>query len=80
MAATTLHRLMLAGEAAIYLLLGLVLALRCDWSYGQVLGLIALMMLAGRAFIIGVTFAGGAASNQQPGIRNQKPIQRRAIR
>ena len=57
MAATTLHRLMLAGEAAIYLLLGLVLALRCDWSYGQVLGLIALMMLAGRAFIIGVTFA-----------------------
>jgi len=56
MAASTLHRMMLGGEFAFYLLLGLVLHGRCGWAWPQVAGLIPALMLAGRAFIIGVTF------------------------
>lgn len=56
MAASTLHRMMLCGEFVFYLLLGLVLHGRCGWGWPQVAGLVPLLMLAGRAFIIGVTF------------------------
>ena len=57
MAAATLHRLMLAGEFGFYLLLGLVLVGRCGWVWQQALGLAMLLMVAGRCFVIGVTFA-----------------------
>ena len=56
MAAATLHRLMLAGEFGFYLLLGLVLTARCGWAWQQALGLAMLLVVAGRMFVIGVTF------------------------
>jgi triacylglycerol lipase len=57
MMAATLHRLMLAGEFVFYLLLGVVLTGRCGWAWQQAVGLALILMAAGRAFIIGVTFA-----------------------
>jgi len=57
MSAATLHRLMLAGEFVFYLLLGLVLTARCGWVWQQAVGLAMILMVAGRAFIIGVTFS-----------------------
>ncbi|MBI4987605.1 MAG: alpha/beta fold hydrolase [Rhodocyclales bacterium] len=57
MSAATLHRLMLAGEFAIYLLLGVALNWRCGWVWQQAVGLALILMVAGRAFIIGVTFS-----------------------
>ena len=57
MTATTLHRLMLAGEFAFYLLLGLFLTGRCGWRWQQAVGLAMLLMVGGRCFIIGVTFS-----------------------
>ncbi|MBL8503940.1 MAG: alpha/beta fold hydrolase [Rhodocyclaceae bacterium] len=57
MTASTLHRLMLAGEFVFYLLLGLGLTARCGWVWQQAVGLALILMVAGRAFIIGVTFA-----------------------
>lgn len=57
MTAATLHRLMLAGEAGLYLLLGLVLVGRCGWEWPQAFGLALLLAAAGRSFVIGVTFA-----------------------
>ncbi|MCC6658085.1 MAG: alpha/beta fold hydrolase [Rhodocyclaceae bacterium] len=57
MTATTLHRLMLAGEFVFYLLLGFALTARCGWVWQQAVGLALILIVAGRAFIIGVTFA-----------------------
>lgn len=57
MAATTLHRLMLAGEFGLYLLLGFLLVGRCGWAPEQAVGLALILVVAGRTFIIGVTFA-----------------------
>ncbi len=57
MTAATLHRLMLAGEFVFYLLLGLALTWRCGWAWQQAVGLAMILMVAGRAFIIGVTFS-----------------------
>lgn len=57
MTATTLHRLMLAGELVFYLLLGLLLTGYCGWSPAQAVGLALLLVVAGRAFIIVTTFA-----------------------
>lgn len=57
MAAATLHRLMLAGEFGLYLLLGFVLVGRCGWSAGQAVGLALLLAAIGRTCVIGVTFA-----------------------
>ena len=57
MAAATLHRLMLAGEFVFYLLLGMLLVGKCGWSVGQAVGLALILVVAGRTFVIGVTFA-----------------------
>jgi triacylglycerol lipase len=57
MSATTLHRLMLAGELVFYLLLGLFLTGRFGLLWQQAVGLALLLAVAGRFFIIGVTFA-----------------------
>ncbi len=57
MSATTLHRLMLAGELVFYLLLGLFLTGRFGLLWQQAVGLALLLAVAGRCFIIGVTFA-----------------------
>ena len=57
MAAATLHRLMLAGEFGLYLLLGFLLVGRCGWAPEQAVGLALILVVAGRTFIIGVTFA-----------------------
>ncbi len=57
MAATTLYRLILAGEFVFYLLLGMLLVGQCAWSAGQAVGLALILMVAGRTFIIGVTYA-----------------------
>jgi len=57
MAASTLHRLMLAGEFAFYFLLGLALTGRCGWVWQQTVGLALMLMVIGRALIVGVTFA-----------------------
>ncbi len=57
MAAATLHRLMLAGELGFYFILGFALVGRCGWAWQQALGLAMILAVAGRSFIIGVTFA-----------------------
>lgn len=57
MTASTLHRLMLAGEFVFYLLLGFGLTAFCGWAWQQAVGLAMILMVAGRAFIIGVTFS-----------------------
>lgn len=57
MTATTLHRWMLAGEAALYLLLAGVLTGRCGWTVTQAAGLAILLAVLGRTFIIATTFA-----------------------
>ena len=56
MAAATLHRLMLAGEFVFYLLLGMLLVGKCGWSVGQAVGLAMILVVAGRTFVIGVTY------------------------
>ena len=66
MTASTLHRLMLAGEFVFYLLLGLGLTARCGWVWQQALGMALILMVAGRAFIIGVTFAFARAHAAPP--------------
>lgn len=66
MAASTLHRLMLAGEIVLYLLIGLLLTGRFGWAWQQALGLAMLLMVAGRCFIIGVTFAFARAHAAPP--------------
>lgn len=66
MAASTLHRLMLAGEFAFYLLLGFVLTGRCGWGWQQALGLALVLVVIGRAFIIGVTFTFARAHAAPP--------------
>lgn len=57
MAAATLHRLMLAGEAVLYLLLGALLVGRCGWAVQQAIGLAILLAILGRTLIIATTFA-----------------------
>lgn len=57
MAAATLHRLMLAGEAVLYLLLGTLLLSRCGWAAQQAVGLAMLLAILGRTLIIATTFA-----------------------
>ncbi|PWB40673.1 MAG: lipase [Rhodocyclales bacterium] len=57
MAAATLHRLMLAGEAVLYLLLGALLVGRFGWAVQQAVGLAMLLAVLGRTLIIATTFA-----------------------
>ncbi len=57
MNAATLHRLMLAGELVFYLLLGAALTRYGGWAWQQALGLALMLIVLGRAFVIGVTFA-----------------------
>lgn len=57
MAAATLHRWMLAGEAVFYLLLGLALVRLCGWAPEQALGLAMVLAVIGRSLVIGTTFA-----------------------
>jgi triacylglycerol lipase len=57
MSASTLHRLMLAGEAVLYLLLGGLLTGRCGWTAPQAAGLALLLAVLGRTGIIATTFA-----------------------
>jgi triacylglycerol lipase len=57
MTASTLHRLMLAGEAVLYLLLGALLVGRFGWAPEQVLGLAMILAVLGRCGVIAVTFA-----------------------
>ena len=57
MTASTLHRWMLAGELGFYFILGFALVGRCGWAWQQALGLTMILAVAGRSFIIGVTFA-----------------------
>ena len=45
MTASTLHRLMLAGEFVFYLLLGLGLTARCGWVWQQAVGLALILMV-----------------------------------
>jgi triacylglycerol lipase len=66
MAASTLHRLMLAGEFGFYLLLGWVLTGRCGWVWQQALGLALILIVLCRAFIIGVTFVFARAHAATP--------------
>ena len=57
MAAATLHRLILAGEFGLYLLLGALLTGRCGWTADQAAALALLLAAIGRIGVIGVTFA-----------------------
>ena len=57
MSAATLHRLMLAGEFGLYLLLGALLVGQCGWPGAQTAAFMLLLALAGRTFVIGVTYA-----------------------
>ena len=57
MAASTLHRLMLAGEAVLYLLLGWLLVSWCGWAARQAVGLAMILAVLGRTFVIATTFA-----------------------
>lgn len=57
MAASTLHRLMLAGEAVLYLLLGWLLVSWCGWAARQAVGLAMVLAVLGRTFVIATTFA-----------------------
>ncbi len=57
MAAATLHRLMLAGEAGLYLLVGLLMVRQAGWAPQQALGLAMILAVLGRTFIIATTFA-----------------------
>jgi triacylglycerol lipase len=57
MPATTLHRSILAGELGIYLLLAYGLQRHAGWSAAETAVLVTGLALAGRAFVIAVTFA-----------------------
>jgi triacylglycerol lipase len=57
MSAATLHRSMLIGEFVFYLLLGALLVGKCDWPGAQTVAFMLLLALAGRSFVIGVTYA-----------------------
>lgn len=57
MAASTLHRLMLVGEAVLYLLLGWLLVSWCGWAARQAVGLAMILAVLGRTFVIATTFA-----------------------
>lgn len=57
MAASTLHRLILAGELALYVLIGVLLVGRCGWTADQAVALALLLAAVGRVGVIGVTFA-----------------------
>lgn len=66
MAASTLHRLMLAGEAVLYLLLGVLLVRQRGWAVQQTVGLAILLAILGRTLIIATTFAFSRACAVRP--------------
>lgn len=66
MAAATLHRLMLAGEFAIYLLIGILLSWKGGWSATQALGLGMLLFVIVRSLVISITFAFSRAHAARP--------------
>jgi len=66
MAAATLHRLILAGEFGVYLLIGILLTWKGGWTATQALGLGMLLFVIVRSLVISITFAFSRAHAARP--------------